>query len=123
MKLNKAKFTVKKIMCDGVGFMQVKPNVWKLYDGIRLRSALTCDTKAVLKDFVMYNKPPMVLFKFWVPANGWAADGYENERLVSCAVLAKAVVQGWNTMRISLGQEPIKLLSIWAMTAHDLWEY
>lgn len=123
MKLNKANLKVKKIMCDGVGFMQVKPNVWKLYDGIRVLRALTCDTKEVLKDFVMYNKPPMVLFKFWVPSDGWAAGGYENERLVSCAVLAKAIVQGWNNWRTRHGQEPVKLLSIQAMTGHDLLEY
>lgn len=55
MKLNKANLKVKKIMCDGVGFMQVKPNVWKLYDGIRVLRVLTCDTKAVLEDFVDYN--------------------------------------------------------------------
>lgn len=123
MRASRKRFTVKKIMCDGVGFIQVKPNVWKLYDGFRALRSLTCDTKAVLKDFVMYNKPPMVLFKFWVPSDDWAAGGYENERLVSCAVLAKALVQGWNRMRESLDKEPIRLLSIQAMTAHDLFEY
>lgn len=55
MRLLKKKFTVKKIMCDGVGFIQVKPNVWRLYDGFRVLRCITCDTESVMRDFVEYN--------------------------------------------------------------------
>lgn len=55
MRVSRKRFAVKKIMCDGVGFIQVKPDVWKLYDGFRTLRALTCDTEMVMRDFVEYN--------------------------------------------------------------------
>ena len=119
MKWNKAKFTVKKIMCDGVGFIQVKPNVWRLYDGIRVLRVLTCDTKAVLEDFVKYNHAPYVRFTFWIPCSGWAEGGYENTQWEHNAVEVRAKVASWNRTRAKFNQEPITIRSIESLTREE----
>lgn len=41
----------------------------------------------------------MVKFKFWVPAKGWAAGGYENAHFANDAKQAQRIVDRWNENR------------------------
>ena len=38
----------------------------------------------------------MVKFRFWVPAKGWAAGGYENAHFANDAKQAHQIVDHWN---------------------------
>lgn len=64
----------------------------------------------------------MVKFKFWVPAKGWAAGGFENTHFAKTKEEAYACVDRWNKERNYSGDDVIRIIELTEITDKEFAE-